>query len=332
MAEAKANPLVSVIIPVFNAEEWIKASVDSILSQTWTALEIIVINDGCTDQTLQILKNYKDERLRIFSKKQNEGIVSALNMGLELADGDFLARMDADDVSNLDRFRRQVEYFQQHENVDVLGTAVTRFSADTGKETLIDFPNISHSSIVWESLFFCPIAHPSVMVRWTSKVRQHFKYSDKYPLCEDYHLWLSLYKQAFQFHVINEPLIRLRKHRANSESQRADFQKNSALQCVSDFIGSTFQDSESSLCKLRNVSDIEADDFQLCFDMLLALESYIVKEIPTVNGEEVNTLCTKRLCELVALAQEKAPKIGAMLMKKILSRGMDALLVLQSLM
>jgi len=328
----KANPLVSVIIPVFNAEDWIKASINSILSQTWNALEIIVINDGSTDQTLQILQSYKDERVRIFSKKQNEGIVSALNKGLELADGNFLARMDADDTSNVDRFERQVRYFQNNENIDILATAVTRFSEDTGQETVINFPNISHTSIVWESLFFCPIAHPTVMVRWTPKIKQHFKYSDKYPFCEDYHLWLSLYKKAFRFHVINEPLVRLRKHHANTESKRAELQRKSALQCVSDFISSHIEDSKSSFRKLRDVSDIEGDDFHSCFDMLLVLESYIMKEIPNVNAEEVKILCTKRLCELVVLAQEKAPKVGAVLMKKILSRGMDALLLLQSLM
>ena len=119
------NPLVSIIIPVFNCEKFIAQSIESVLSQTYKHIEVIIVNDGSTDSSIQICQNYSDERITIINQK-NSGIAKALNSGLKTAKGKYIARMDADDICFLDRLDNQVTYMEKHPNISVLsGTMIS---------------------------------------------------------------------------------------------------------------------------------------------------------------------------------------------------------------
>jgi glycosyltransferase involved in cell wall biosynthesis len=113
-------PLISVVMPVWNGEQYLRASVDSVLAQTFSDLELVVIDDGSTDKTLEILKSYADPRLRILETAHG-GIVQALNFGIAQAKGEWIARLDADDIALPERLARQLERLRQEPNACLCG-------------------------------------------------------------------------------------------------------------------------------------------------------------------------------------------------------------------
>ncbi len=123
-------PKISVVLPVYNSEKYIAEAVQSILDQTFTDFELLIINDASTDGTLQILESFKDDRLKIINNPTNLKVVKSLNKGLELAQGEFIARMDADDIAYPQRFEKQIAYFKKYPQVDVCGTWVQAFGDD----------------------------------------------------------------------------------------------------------------------------------------------------------------------------------------------------------
>ena len=112
-------PKISVIMPAYNAERYIREAIDSILRQTWSDFELIIIDDGSTDSTAAIIAGYTDNRIRFCPNAQNMGVAATLNRGLELACGAYVARMDADDISLPERFAKQAAYLDAHPNVTV---------------------------------------------------------------------------------------------------------------------------------------------------------------------------------------------------------------------
>lgn len=112
-------PKISVIMPAYNAERYIREAIDSILRQTWSDFELIIIDDGSTDSTAAIIAEYTDNRIRFCPNAQNMGVAATLNRGLELACGAYIARMDADDISLPERFAKQAAYLDAHPDVTV---------------------------------------------------------------------------------------------------------------------------------------------------------------------------------------------------------------------
>ena len=104
------QPKISVLMPVYNCEKFLKKAIDSILNQTFDNFEYIIINDGSTDNTLNIIKSYKDKRIKIINNSKNLGISRSLNKGIRQAKGEYIARHDSDDISDLNRFKLQLEY------------------------------------------------------------------------------------------------------------------------------------------------------------------------------------------------------------------------------
>ena len=121
------SPLISVILPVYNAEKYLAEAIDSILNQTFTDFEFIIINDGSTDNSLSILQSYQtqDSRIRLFSR-ENKGIVMTMNEGIDLARGEWLARMDADDIAMPSRFERQLQHLKET-SADICGAWIEFF-------------------------------------------------------------------------------------------------------------------------------------------------------------------------------------------------------------
>src|SRR4051794_19904090 len=119
MKPVSEKPLISVILPAFNAEPYLEESINSILNQTYTNFELIVINDGSTDGSLATMERLAacDKRIKVVNNEKNLGLIATLNKGLSLSLGDFIARQDGDDISHLQRFKRQLEFLQAHEEV-----------------------------------------------------------------------------------------------------------------------------------------------------------------------------------------------------------------------
>ena len=203
-------PKISVIMPAYNAEKYISEAIESILNQTFTDFEFIIINDGSKDDTAKIVKDYaeKDKRIKFIDNKENQGIVVVLNQGLSLACGEYIARMDSDDISHQDRFEKQVAYMDTHSECGVLSTAYHMFgSAD---KTVIHPEYVGLLTLAKG----CYVAHPAVMVRKNILDKYELAYSQDFKFVEDYELW-SRVIMFTEIHNLTEVLLEYRWHGGN---------------------------------------------------------------------------------------------------------------------
>ncbi len=233
-------PLVSVIMPVYNAERYLRDAVESILAQTFSDFELLAIDDGSQDHSLQILQEYakQDARVRIHVYENNRGIVAALNQGLALARGTYIARMDADDISRPERFAKQVEFLEEHSETGIVGSAICVIDPDGRQLGIIKFP-LDDLSIRWKSLLICPFAHPSIMLRRSLLLEHELSYRFELTNVEDYDLWVRLLSYT-EGANLPEILMLYRAHAwsvsdLNAEGQRAKHFKVSMENVLKEF-------------------------------------------------------------------------------------------------
>ena len=185
------EPLVSVIIPVFNAESTVKRAIESIQNQTYLNLEIIVINDGSTDSSPDIIKaiSFKDPRVK-YVEQENMGLIKTLNKALQLSKGEYIAREDADDYSHADRICEQVKYLVRNPDIAVVGSNNILFGDVNKKQSYPNDKEASKSRLI----FSPPVSHPSVLIRKKFLKEHNLKYDSNFSHCEDYALWVDIIK------------------------------------------------------------------------------------------------------------------------------------------
>lgn len=187
-APMPATPRVTVLLPVFNGERYLRQAIASILGQTWRDLELLVIDDGSSDASATLAASYADARVRLHRHPSNQGLLATLNEGLDLARGEYVARMDADDVAHRDRLARQVRYLDAHPEVAVLGTGVRNFGESTRSWTSKCDPSAIRARLLFESA----LTHSSVMLRLDTLRRHGLHYDPAYPHAEDWALWVAI--------------------------------------------------------------------------------------------------------------------------------------------
>lgn len=203
-------PLISVVLPVYNSEKYISEAVQSILNQTLPDFELIIINDASTDGTVQALKRFTDKRIWLVNNEVNLGLVKTLNKGLDLATGEFIARMDADDVAHPLRFQKQIDYLRRHTDVDVCGTWAYTF----GSNNYVRQPAEKHENIKAHLLFINEIIHPTLMIRRGSLLHHNGRFNEAFVKCEDYELWINLIDKM-KFATLPGVLLSYRIHNNN---------------------------------------------------------------------------------------------------------------------
>jgi glycosyltransferase involved in cell wall biosynthesis len=234
---SKALPRVSVIMSVYNGERFLSEAVDSILNQTFGDFELIIINDGSTDGTPDILQRYRDPRM-VVVEQENRGLPAALNSGISMARGQFIARMDADDVSLPGRLERQLEVFEKESQIDILcmpATAINERLEKTGVQYPDKFPgsvqlesvtSVNGASRLTGDLFLGLldgnfVAHPSIMVRSSVFCGMDHVFDEEQKRSQDYHLWLRLARAGCRFGFLDMPLYLYRQHGDNSGKEHA---------------------------------------------------------------------------------------------------------------
>ncbi len=204
-------PLISVVMPVFNCEQYVGEAIESILAQTFTDFEFIIIDNGSTDRTAQILEQYahQDERIAICMEPQR-GVAKALNTGCKLASGKYIARMDADDVAMPERFAAQLEFLETNPEIGIVGTWV-QFINSTGGEVFGSWNEkpVDPPLVKWQVFSGCPFFHNAVMMR-VGPLRELGYYSTDFH-AEDYELWSRLLAVS-QGANIPRPLVHYRLH------------------------------------------------------------------------------------------------------------------------
>jgi glycosyltransferase involved in cell wall biosynthesis len=225
------RPQISVLMSVFNGESFLRESIDSILQQSFTDFEFIIINDYSTDSTLSILTSYSDYRIKIVNNDFNIGLTKSLNKGLKLALGKYIARIDADDIAYKNRLENQFNFLEKNKEIAILGTqAITngRFFYYKTKLPIEDY------LIKWNLFFFNPIVHPSVMYR-TDIIKSFGGYNEEKLVGQDYDLWTRLFFHA-KFANLTEPYIFLRRHKNNITVKNSDKQFSTALETINNFL------------------------------------------------------------------------------------------------
>ena len=180
-------PKVSVVLPVYNSEKYLKKSIKSILDQSFSDFEIIAINDGSIDNSLSILDSFHDKRIKIFHNIKNIGISASLNFGIQNSSGEYIARMDADDICLSNRLKNQTYFLDQNLNVDIVGSYFKTFGYTIPRKIC---PPLQDNQIKAGLLFNAVLGHPVVMMRKESFLSNKLKYDSNYDGAEDYELWV----------------------------------------------------------------------------------------------------------------------------------------------
>jgi glycosyltransferase involved in cell wall biosynthesis len=202
-ATHERRPLVSVTSAFYNTAPFLLDMIKSILAQTFEDWELVLLDDGSTDDSLAIARSVDDPRIRVFSNGHNLGRSASLNKLTELARGKYIARMDSDDMSRPTRIEKQVAYLEQHPEADVLGTAFVYIDRDN-RPMGHSVTACSHEEICKEPMRTFGILHPSILVRreWLER----FKYDESFPLSVDTDLFLRSYGHS-RFANLAEPLF-----------------------------------------------------------------------------------------------------------------------------
>jgi len=216
-------------MPVFNSARYLAEAIDSILEQTFRDFEFIVINDGSTDESAQILQSIRDSRMVVLTNDGNKGLIYSLNLGVSIARGRFIARMDADDVSLKNRFQKQVHFLINNPECAVCGTWVRLMDAHgkLGQR----WKRVTRADEVRAALFFqSPLIHPSVMGR--TEIFKAHPYNAAAVHCEDYALWVELEELGCHLCNLGEVLLYYRVHGSNISVVQAETQRRHANEVI----------------------------------------------------------------------------------------------------
>ena len=208
-------------MPVYNAEKYLEKAINSVLHQTFKDFELIIINDGSTDKSLDIIKSFKDPRIKLVSRK-NLGIVDSLNEGLEIVKGKYVARMDSDDICDLNRFEKQYNFLETHTRIGLVVSTVELIGEKDEPLNIVwpqDRGAITEKQIRENMPKNNCIAHPAIMAR-TSTIKKYKYHNQKNG--EDYDLWLRMLSDGIRIHKINEPLLKYRLHAQSLTQTSAD--------------------------------------------------------------------------------------------------------------
>ncbi len=198
--------MVSVLMPVYNGEKHLRDAINSILNQTYTNFEFIIINDGSTDSSKEIILSYNDPRIVYVENEKNMGLSATLNKGIDLCTAEYIARMDCDDIAKESRFAKQVAFLDANTDVGIVGS----FVKVIGSSIIYRFP-LKTEEIKVELLLRSVLQHPSVMIRKSLLNQFDLRYDINYRYSQDYDLWARAV-QYFPIYNLEEILLEYREH------------------------------------------------------------------------------------------------------------------------
>ncbi|MCE8828599.1 glycosyltransferase [Bacteroides fragilis] len=207
------TPAISIVMPTYNMGSYLFDSVPSILGQSFENFELIIVDDGSTDQTEEIIKSFTDLRI-VYIYREHE-YMDSMNAGIAAVRGKYIVRMDADDLMTEDRLKKQFDFMEVHPEVDICGGGMELFGDVTGRL----YPLVEHRAIAASLLLQNTVVHPSVIMRKSSLdeyiAKRGFLYDKTFVFAEDYHLWTCLMMEGYRFANIREILV---KHRVSKEA------------------------------------------------------------------------------------------------------------------
>lgn len=210
------TPKVTVLMSVYNGERFLRKAIESILNQTYKNFEFLIINDASNDLSREIILSFYDSRIRFIDNKQNIGLAKSLNKGLRIARGEYIARMDADDISLPYRLAHQIEFMDKNPEIGISGTYVKTIGDVPGH--VWKYP-CDHETIKSRLLFNSPLAHPTVIIRKEILVENDLFYNEEIIYSQDYDLWTRAIKKM-KFANISKILLYYRVQESTSKKDK----------------------------------------------------------------------------------------------------------------
>ncbi|OAP71945.1 glycosyltransferase [Psychrobacter sp. SHUES1] len=264
------TPLISVVMSVYNGEKHLAEAIDSVLSQSYSNFEFIIVNDGSTDSSIEIIYEYinKDDRIIVIDR-ENKGLPYSLNEGIAKARGEYIARMDADDICLPDRFEKQINYLNTN-NLDLCGTFIEAFGENINN-SILTYP-IYHNDIRFRLLFRSAFAHPTVMLK--KGVFNNIQYKSEYKVAQDYQLWIDIINSGFRVGNLPEVLMKYRLHEEQASNTKLILQQETAKEIRKNYHKNLSSEDASlvhtyiALEKRKKVSLRELDSLLIKFQRL----------------------------------------------------------------
>jgi glycosyltransferase involved in cell wall biosynthesis len=213
-----------VLMSAHNDRRYLAESVGSILDQSFEDFEFLIVDDGSTDGSSEVLRSICDSRVQLITSPQNIGLTRSLNVGLDRARGRYVARMDADDVAEPTRLEWQVDAMERQPDLGLLGTGRLLID-DAGASINIARPAHGRAAVLWKMLLGNAFAHPTVMIRREVLERHQLRYDERYITAQDYELWVRLMKHT-NADNLPEPLVRYRLRKGISQTRKAEQRAN----------------------------------------------------------------------------------------------------------
>lgn len=292
---SEQQPLVSIVLPVYNGEKYLKESLDSVLTQTYQNWELVIINDGSTDGTENLILNYKDQRIKYFPNDGNKGIIYSLNRGLRESKGEYIARLDADDIALPFRIEKQVVFMSENPDYTLCGTYFQTIDSKGKFLKNVAFPSNNRDAQSYLLLHNC-FCHSAIMMR--SLIAKDLQYDEKFQICEDYDLWYRISRLG---KILNLPeyATLYRVHDNNMSTRKSEIMFTHVHKInkrILDDLGIEYSEGElnahsNALC--YNASFFaDPEKLQILENWMARLYVYLKK-----NGQFNDLLCYKILTE-----------------------------------
>lgn len=333
---ASGSPRVSVIMPFLNAEQFIEEAIQSVLAQTFTDWELLLIDDGSSDGSTSIAQTYAQRhghRVRYLEHEGHltRGASASRNLGLTRARGEYVAILDADDIAEPTRLKKQVAYMNHNPEVALLGSWYREINS-SGKEIQSIRKPCAHLDILWNLLFYSPFLHSSVMFRKNVVLAKVGGYDESLSTSQDYELWTRIARH-FEMANLREYLVRYRVHDASLTSTRgaqAQVGHRMRVATVSDLMGwgnDGFADQERRLERMSHLivgapGDFTADDVEQAIDHVFRLHTAFCRqrgleaEVATKHRAQLRARVSTNLVVLAASCGLRHHKVARKLLRR----------------
>lgn len=297
----RIQPVISIVMPVYNGEKYLREAVESILAQTWKDFEFIIINDGSTDHSEEIILSYCDERIVYLKNNNNSGICVTLNKGINAARGKYIVRMDCDDISFPERLSVQLQFMEDHPEIAVAGSDIIVFGS-TEKQLRI-MPHNQHLCKMG-LLFNSCLAHPSVIIRRNVLNTHGLHYKDHYRGREDFELWWQISKVA-NITNINKPLLMYRIHPGQVTQNYDEHQRHLSRQFI-----------------VERMTDVGC---HLTPKQVDIISSYCLGELNKLNASHLNDFID--ICKQIMISYRTQNRKEHYALKKTLSQAFLSIII-----
>lgn len=305
------EPLVTILMPVYNSEQYLAETIDSMLNQSYRNFEFDIINDGSSDKSVQIIQSYSDPRIKLYHNNGNQGLIYTLNRGLEIANGKYIVRMDADDISLPDRLEKQVAYMEKNKNIGISGTWIKIFGNNKNRTKYPITSNEIKACLFWGTTF----AHPSVIMRREDILKNNLKYRIEYLHAEDYGFWVEA-AQHFDMGNIPEFLLKYRASQGSISNKYKNVQEETVTNIILkniESLGYSIEQEMRELLKTRVLTIGKLDNIK----EIKKIEALLIglKELNDKNGKYPEIHFNRYLAEKLYRICVKSAKLGPEVIK-----------------